>query len=117
MICRYLECPPLVYGGAGVRVAELAAVLRPHVDVRVRCFDGPRDDVGVTGYDIPAGLADQNAALRTLGVDLLMAGDTVGADVVHSHTWYANLVGHVGALLHGVPVSYTHLTLPTILRV
>src|SRR5665811_1503383 len=97
------EYPPHVYGGAGVHVTELAAVLRRHVDVRVRCFDGPRDDVGVTGYDIPAGLADQNAALRTLGVDLLMAGDTVGADVVHSHTWYANLAGHVGALLHGVP--------------
>ena len=97
------EYPPHVYGGAGVHVTELAAVLRRQVDVRVRCFDGPRDDVGVTGYGIPAGLTDQNAALRTLGVDLLMAGDTVGADVVHSHTWYANLAGHVGALLHGVP--------------
>ena len=97
------EYPPHVYGGAGVHVTELAAVLRRQVDVRVRCFDGPRDDVGVTGYDIPAGLTDQNAALRTLGVDLLMAGDTVGADVVHSHTWYANLAGHVGALLYGVP--------------
>jgi starch synthase len=92
-----------VYGGAGVHVTELAAVLRRHAEVRVRCFDGPRDAPDVTGYDVPAGLADGNAALRTLGVDLLMAGDVAGADVVHSHTWYTNLAGHVAGLLHGVP--------------
>jgi len=97
------EYPPHVYGGAGVHVTELAAVLRRHVDVRVRCFEGPRDEPGVTGYDVPAGLAEHNPALRTLGVDLLMAGDVAGADLVHSHTWYANLGGHVAGLLHGVP--------------
>ena len=97
------EYPPYVYGGAGVHVTELAAVLRAHVEVRVRCFDGPRDAPDVTGYDAPAGLADANPALRTLGVDLLMAGDVAGADVVHSHTWYANLAGHVAAILHDVP--------------
>lgn len=97
------EYPPHVYGGAGVHVTELAAVLRRHVEVRVRCFDGPRDDPDVTGYDVPAGLADGNPALRTLGVDLLMAGDVAGADVVHSHTWYANMGGHVAAVLHDVP--------------
>jgi len=32
-----------------------------------------------------------------------MAGDCAGADVLHSHTWYANLAGHLGGLLHGVP--------------
>ena len=97
------EYPPHVYGGAGVHVTELAAVLREHLDVRVRCFEGPRDAPGVTGYDVPAGLAEHNPALRTLGVDLLMAADVAGADVVHSHTWYANLGGHVAALLHDVP--------------
>jgi starch synthase len=97
------EYPPHVYGGAGVHVSELAAVLRPHVDVRVRCFDGARDERGVEGYDVPAGLAERNAALRTLGVDLLMAGDVAGADVVHSHTWYTNLGGHVAGLLHAIP--------------
>src|SRR5690606_26411732 len=97
------EYPPHVYGGAGVHVTELAAVLRRHVDVRVRCFEGPRGEPGVTGYDVPAGLAEHNPALRTLGVDLLMAGDVAGADLVHSHTWYANLGGHVAGLLHGVP--------------
>src|SRR5690606_40167783 len=38
-----------------------------------------------------------------LGVDLQMAADVAGADVVHSHTWYANLAGHLASLLHGVP--------------
>jgi starch synthase len=92
-----------VYGGAGVHVTELGAVLRRHVDVRVRCFDGPRDEPGVTGYDVPAELDGANAALRTLGVDLAMAADVAGADLVHSHTWYANLAGHVAGLLHGIP--------------
>ena len=97
------EYPPHVYGGAGVHVTELAKVLRETVDVRVRCFDGAREEPGVTGYDVPAGLADSNPALRTFGVDLLMAADTEGTDLVHSHTWYANLAGHVAGLLHGVP--------------
>ncbi len=97
------EYPPHVYGGAGVHVTELAAVLRHHVEVQVRCFEGPRDLPGVTGYDVPAGLAEHNPALRTLGVDLLMAADVAGADLVHSHTWYANLGGHLAGLLHGVP--------------
>jgi len=101
------EYPPFVYGGAGVHVAELAAVLRRRVDVRVRCFDGPRsgDDAvpGVTGYSVPGGLGEANAALQTLGVDLEMAQDVAGADLVHSHTWYANLAGHLASLLHDVP--------------
>lgn len=97
------EYPPHVYGGAGVHVAELSNVLRRHVDVRVRCFDGPRGEDGVTGYTVPGALARTNAALGTFGVDLEMAGDVAGADLVHSHTWYANLGGHLAGLLHGVP--------------
>ena len=92
-----------MYGGAGVHVTELSAVLRRHIDVRVRCFDGPRDQQDVTGYAALAELADANAALRTFGVDLRMAGDVAGADLVHSHTWYANLGGHLAGLLHGIP--------------
>ncbi len=99
------EYPPHVYGGAGVHVAELSAVLRPLADVRVRCFDDARPHAGdgVTGYGVPGALAHANPALGTLGVDLAMAADVAGADVVHSHTWYANLGGHVASLLHGVP--------------
>ncbi len=92
-----------MYGGAGVHVTELSAVLRRHIDVRVRCFDGPREQEDVTGYADLVELADANAALRTFGVDLRMAGDVAGADLVHSHTWYANLGGHLAGLLHGIP--------------
>ncbi len=97
------EYPPAVYGGAGVHVENLAAVLRAHADVRVRAFGEPREEPGVTGYPDLTELASANAALRTFGVDLRIAADCEGADVVHSHTWYANLAGHLAGLLHGVP--------------
>jgi starch synthase len=97
------EYPPNVYGGAGVHVENLAAVLRPLVDVRVRAFGDVRPDPGAVGYDPPPSLREANAALQTFGVDLQMAADCAGADVVHSHTWYANLAGHLASLLHGVP--------------
>lgn len=103
------EYPPHVYGGAGVHVAELAAVLRQSIDVRVHAFDGERAEEGVTGYTVPISLQDANPALTTFGVDLTMvagvgADDPVGpTDLVHSHTWYANLAGHLAGLLYGVP--------------
>jgi starch synthase len=99
------EYPPEVYGGAGVHVAELVRALRvrEELDVRVRCFGAERSEPGTTAYPESADLAGQNAALRTLGVDLPMAGDCAGADVVHSHTWYANTAGHLAGLLHAVP--------------
>ena len=98
------EYPPAVYGGAGVHVAELVRVLRAGgTDARVRCFGAPRGEEGTTAYpDLPE-LSAANAALGVMGVDLTMAADVAGADVVHSHTWYANLAGHVGGLLSGVP--------------
>ncbi|GGO97413.1 glycogen synthase [Actinomyces gaoshouyii] len=103
------EYPPFIYGGAGVHVNELARVLRPLADVRVHAFGGPRDpgsegaDDGVTGYPEIAELDGANAALRTFGVDLEIAAGCEGADIVHSHTWYANLAGHLASLLHGAP--------------
>ena len=99
------EYPPAVYGGAGVHVAELTRALRDRgdTDVRVRCFGDPRDEGGTTGYPDLAELAGANPALTTMGVDLAMAADCGGADLVHSHTWYANFAGHTASLLHGVP--------------
>ena len=97
------EYPPEVYGGAGVHVEYLARELRRLVDVRVHCMGAPRDEPGVTAYDAPAELAGANAALRTIGTDLPMAAACEGSDLVHSHTWYANLAGHVASRLHGVP--------------
>ena len=32
-----------------------------------------------------------------------MAGDVAGADLVHSHTWYANFAGYTAKKLHGIP--------------
>ena len=97
------EYPPEVYGGAGVHVEYLARELRRLADVRVHCFGAPRTEPGVTAYPEPAGLAGANPALRTMGVDLEMAAGCAGTDVVHSHTWYANLAGHTAKLLYGVP--------------
>jgi alpha-maltose-1-phosphate synthase len=97
------EYPPEVYGGAGVHVAELVAALRPSLDVVVRCFGMPRDEDDVHAYLVPPQLTSANPALATLGVDLQIAQDVAGADLVHSHTWYANAAGHLAKLLHGIP--------------
>jgi alpha-maltose-1-phosphate synthase len=98
------EYPPEVYGGAGVHVAELVRALRRHdTDVRVRAFGKPRDAADVWSYLVPAELADANPALATLGVDLQMARDVEGADLVHSHTWYANGAGHIASLMYDIP--------------
>lgn len=97
------EFPPEVYGGAGVHVAELSAVLAELIDVRVHAFGGPRDLDYATGYPELEALADQNAAIRTLGVDLSMVGSIAGADIVHSHTWYANMAGHLASLMYDIP--------------
>ncbi|GAA5066450.1 starch synthase [Thermocatellispora tengchongensis] len=103
------EYPPEVYGGAGVHVEYLARELRRIADLRVRCFGAPREVEGVTAYAVPGGLETANAALQVLGVDLEMAAACAGADLVHSHTWYANFAGHVAKMLYGVPhVVTTH---------
>jgi starch synthase len=95
------EYPPEVYGGAGVHVGFLVPRLRELIDVDVHAFGGPRDDAH--SYAPTAGLENANAALQTLSVDLAMTAATAGVDLLHSHTWYANMAGHLGKLLHGVP--------------
>ncbi len=99
------EYPPEVYGGAGVHVAELVRALRHRggLEAQVHAFGASREDPHTTSYAEPAELVEANAALRTLGVDLAMAAGCAGTDLVHSHTWYANLAGHLAGLLHGVP--------------
>ncbi|MDQ0708890.1 starch synthase [Arthrobacter woluwensis] len=101
------EFPPDIYGGAGVHVAELSRVLASHVDLRVHAFGAPRDTdfhgAMVSTYETPVELKDANPAVQTLGVDLSIVPDVAGADLVHSHTWYANMAGHLAALLHGIP--------------
>src|SRR5689334_13619573 len=95
------EYPPEVYGGAGVHVTELVAQLRHLCDVDVHCMGAPRPGVFVAQPD-PA-LKGANPALATLSADLVMANAADSATVVHSHTWYTGLAGHLAALLYGVP--------------
>lgn len=97
------EYPPNIYGGAGVHITELVKVLRNRIDARVHAFGDPVEEVGTFGYRTPAELAGANAALQTMGVDLMIADALSGADLVHTHTWYANFAGHIGSMLHGIP--------------
>jgi starch synthase len=95
------EYPPEVYGGAGVHVTELVAQLRHLCEVDVHCMGAPRPGTFVAQTD-PA-LKGANAALSTLSADLNMVNAASAATVVHSHTWYTGLAGHLAALLYGIP--------------
>ena len=95
------EYPPEIYGGAGVHVTELVAQLRRLCDVDVHCMGVPREGALVAQPD-PA-LAAANPALSVLSADLRMADAAAVATVVHSHTWYTGMAGHISALLHGIP--------------
>jgi starch synthase len=95
------EYPPEVYGGAGVHVTYLAGELAPLVDLTVHCQGADRPDaVAHRPWDL---LADANQALQVVSTDLSMAAATGSAQLVHSHTWYANLAGHLAAMLYGIP--------------
>jgi len=97
------EYPPEVYGGAGVHVEYLARALSGlvdlPVDVTVHCQGAPRD----TAVAHQAWPVLHDAALKAFSADLSMADAAADADLVHSHTWYANLAGHLASLLHGIP--------------
>ncbi|WP_322987300.1 glycogen synthase [Phaeacidiphilus oryzae] len=101
------EYPPSVYGGAGVHVEFLARALRSLVDLRVHCWAEPDAkppaEPDATPHTHAAALDHADLALRVLSTDLTMVDAVAGAQLVHSHTWYANLAGHVAKLLHGVP--------------
>ena len=104
------EYPPDVYGGAGVHVEYLARELARVAEVTVHCWGGERPAVagGPTvvahrPWEALAGPEPYAAALQALSIDLTMAAGVAGADLVHSHTWYANLGGHLAKLIHGIP--------------
>nr|WP_314408469.1 glycogen synthase [Streptomyces sp. DSM 40484] len=96
------EYPPDVYGGAGVHVEFLARELRPLTDLGVHCW-GEGAGGGVVRHRPWSVLDGANDALRTFSVDLSMAAALEDRDLVHSHTWYANLAGHLAKLQHGIP--------------
>ncbi|NBX70720.1 MAG: glycogen synthase [Actinobacteria bacterium] len=95
------EWPPDVYGGAGVHVEHLVHELRKLIDVDVHCFGDEKP--GARSYPIPANLSTANPAVQTLGINLEMLGNFADSQVIHTHTWYANMAGHLGGLLHGLP--------------
>jgi alpha-maltose-1-phosphate synthase len=98
------EYPPDVYGGGGVHVEYLARELRRLIDVDVHAWGATREGaIGHEAWDALAGSAPELAALRAMSIDLTMAAATGDADVVHSHTWYANFGGHLSKLVHDVP--------------
>ncbi|MCV7377520.1 glycosyl transferase family 1 [Mycobacterium alsense] len=95
------EYPPEVYGGAGVHVTELVAQLRRLCAVDVHCIGAPRPDAFAQQPD--PRMHGANPALSALSADLMMANAASAATVVHSHTWYAGLAGHLTALLYDIP--------------
>lgn len=98
------EWPPFVYGGAGVHAVQLTSALRSFGDIQVdvHCFGGLRID-GSVGYDTPEEFKATNPALQALATDMLIAHNLGEVDVVHSHTWYANMAGHTASLLYDMP--------------
>lgn len=97
------EWPPNVYGGAGVHVVQLAQALRkrPEISLTVHCFGEERSDA--VGYPTPAEFVHSNPAIAAVATDLAIADALAEVDVVHTHTWYTNMAGHVASLIHGIP--------------
>jgi alpha-maltose-1-phosphate synthase len=106
------EYPPQVYGGAGVHVEYLARELRKLTDLSVHCWGAPRAEAGVTAHQAWDALSEprpEAAAFQAMSINLAMAAAVKGVDLVHSHTWYANLGGHLAKLTWSVPhVVTTH---------
>src|ERR687894_1098970 len=100
------EYPPEVYGGAGVHVEYLARELGRLVELEVHCWGAEREAPGVVAHrawDALGGGPPHLAALQAMSIDLTMAAGAERAGVTHSHTWYANLGGHLAGLVHDVP--------------
>ena len=100
------EYPPEVYGGAGTHVEYLARELRRLAEVSVHCWGAPRTEPGVTSHEPWNTLSEpkpESTTLQAISIDLAMAAAVKGADLVHSHTWYANLGGHLSRLMWSIP--------------
>src|SRR3954451_9674405 len=100
------EYPPEVYGGAGVHVEYLGRELARLVELEVHCWGADRAEEHVHAHrpwEALSGKAPHLAALQAMSVDLEMTAGVQGADVAHSHTWYAQFAGHLAKLLYGIP--------------
>jgi starch synthase len=100
------EYPPEVYGGAGTHVEYLVRELRRLADVTVHCWGEPRDEPGVVSHhpwDAVAEPKPESGALQAMSINLAMAAGVKGSSIAHSHTWYANLGGHLAKLTWSIP--------------
>jgi alpha-maltose-1-phosphate synthase len=108
------EYPPHIYGGAGVVVDQLSRALSRRMGVEVRCF-GPRepraDAITLRGYTPWERVGGKDVrfapVLETLSIGLAMARDAVDADVVHAHTWYADMGALWISQLYRIPLVVT----------
>jgi starch synthase len=48
-------------------------------------------------------LKNANPALQTISTGLSIVAAMGNVDLVHSHTWYANMAAHLTSLLYGIP--------------
>ena len=79
----------------------LARELARLVSLTVHCQGADRPDA--VAHRPWRHLAGSNPALQVISADLSMAAAAASADLVHSHTWYANLAGHLASQLYGIP--------------
>ena len=109
------EYPPYVYGGAGVHIKNLAAKLSQSIDVEVRCIGDQaqkKEKLRVKSYQAWDRMWEGdnplfNSALGTFSCNLSMVRDTIDADIIHSHTWYAAFAGYMGKVLYNKPYVAT----------
>ena len=108
------EYPPHIYGGAGVHVEFLSRELARLMDVEVRAFGDQHTDeehLRVRGY----GLDDRGftappylrPVFGALARNIAFAATDVDADVVHTHTWYANFGGLLIKQAYDIPLVMT----------
>lgn len=102
------EWPPRIYGGAGVHVKNLVEALNMArvrearvIDTQVHCFGEARIDA--IGHDLNAPFTEINPALQTLLIDMNIAQNIEGVDLVHSHTWYTNFAGYLASKIYKIP--------------
>jgi glycogen synthase len=110
------EYPPAIYGGAGVVVGHLSRALSRRMEVEVRAWgdEDRRDgDIPVSCFRAwdQLGRSDDGElyppALETLSIALGMTRKPVDADVVHAHTWYADMAGLWTKIVHRIPLVVT----------
>jgi alpha-maltose-1-phosphate synthase len=106
------EYPPYIYGGAGVHVEYLSKSLAKLIGVEVRSFgdqdveDGNLRVRGYQGWDeLKTGTDPRfGGALDAMSRNLRMAKDPLEAQIVHAHTWYADMAAFYARMLWGVPM-------------